>query len=98
MIEIRGYASAVGDEAVNEKLSAGRADNVARLLTRKGQIPLTNMLAPAAMGESEQVEAERKSETSAQNRRVVVRILQNKAVAGLQSSVTGQPAPTSAGR
>jgi OOP family OmpA-OmpF porin len=85
MIEVRGYASAVGNEAWNEKLSEDRADNVARLLIRQGQIPLTNMLAPAAMGQSEQIGTDRKPETQAQNRRVVVRILQNKAVAGMPS-------------
>ncbi len=82
MIEVRGYASAVGNEAWNEKLSEDRADNVVRLLIRQGQIPLTNMLAPAAMGQSDQIGTDRKPETQAQNRRVVVRILQNKAVVG----------------
>jgi OmpA-OmpF porin, OOP family len=40
------------------------------------------MLAPGAMGESEQVGKERTSEGEAENRRVVVRVLQNKAIAG----------------
>jgi outer membrane protein OmpA-like peptidoglycan-associated protein len=83
MIEIKGYASAVGSESVNEKLSEDRANNVTNLLIRQGHIPLTNMLAPAAMGESEQIGKDRTAEGQAQNRRVVVRILQNKAVAGI---------------
>ena len=81
MIEIKGYASSVGNESLNEKLSEDRANNVANLLIRQGHIPLTNMLAPAAMGESEQIQ-NGTAEGVAQNRRVVVRILQNKALAG----------------
>ena len=41
------------------------------------------MLAPAAMGESRQVETAQKETEDAVNRRVVVRVLQNKAIAGL---------------
>ena len=83
MIEIKGYASSVGSESSNQKLSEDRADNVANFLIQQGHIPLTNMLAPAAMGESQQVQNETTAEGQAQNRRVVVRILQNKAIAGV---------------
>jgi hypothetical protein len=41
------------------------------------------MLAPGAMGESEQVGKDKTTDTEAENRRVVVRILQNKGIAGL---------------
>ena len=41
------------------------------------------MLAPAAMGESHQVGNDKTAEGEAENRRVVVRVLQNKGVAGL---------------
>jgi len=82
MIEIKGYASSAGNESVNQKLSEDRANNVANLLIQQGHIALTNMLAPAAMGESQQVSNESTADGQAQNRRVVVRILQNKAIAG----------------
>jgi len=85
MIEVKGYASSVGSEAVNERFSEDRADNVANFLLRQGHISLTSMLAPAAMGESDQVGKSETAEGQAQNRRVVVRILQNKGVAGLQA-------------
>ena len=85
MIEVKGYASSVGSEAVNERFSEDRADNVANFLLRQGHISLTSMLAPAAMGESDQVGKSDTAEGQAQNRRVVVRILQNKGVAGLQA-------------
>jgi OmpA-OmpF porin, OOP family len=81
MIEVRGYASATGSAAMNQKLSEDRANNVTNILLQQGHIPLTRMLAPGAMGESEQVGDEKTTEGEAENRRVVVRVLQNKAIA-----------------
>jgi outer membrane protein OmpA-like peptidoglycan-associated protein len=82
MIQVKGYASSTGSVALNQKLSEDRANNVANLLQQQGHIPLTNMLAPGAMGESRQVGNDNSAEGQAQNRRVVVRILQNKGIAG----------------
>jgi len=56
--------------------------SVTNILIQQGRIPLTRMLAPGAMGESEQVGNEKTTEGQAENRRVVVRVLQNKAIAG----------------
>jgi outer membrane protein OmpA-like peptidoglycan-associated protein len=88
MIEVKGYASKSGSVALNQKLSEDRANGVTHVLQQDGHVPLTNMLAPGAMGESSQVDTNDTSaeNTEAENRRVVVRILQNKAVAGVQSS------------
>ena len=44
------------------------------------------MLAPGAMGESEQVGADKTVEGQAANRRVIVRVLQNKAIAGVPAA------------
>jgi outer membrane protein OmpA-like peptidoglycan-associated protein len=83
MVQVKGYASATGSAALNQKLSEERANNVSSIMLQKGNIPLTNMLAPGAMGESRQVGGDEKTaDTEAENRRVVVRILQNKAIAG----------------
>lgn len=82
MIEVKGYASVTGSAALNQKLSEDRANNVTNLLLQQGKVPLTRMLAPGAMGESEQVGNEKTVEGQAENRRVVVRVLQNKAIAG----------------
>src|SRR5450755_1774793 len=82
VIQVKGYASAVGSAALNQKLSTERADNVVDFLEQKGGIPLTNMLAPGAMGTSKQVAPDKTAEGQAENRRVVVRILQNKGIAG----------------
>ena len=82
MVEVKGFASATGSAALNQRLSEDRANNVTNLLLQQGKVPLTRMLAPGAMGESEQVGNEETKEGQAENRRVVVRVLQNKAVAG----------------
>src|SRR3984893_14133919 len=80
MIEVKGFASASGSAAMNQKLSEDRANAVTNILIQQGRVPLTRMLAPGAMGESEQVgENEKTAEGQAQNRRVVVRVLQNTA-------------------
>jgi OmpA-OmpF porin, OOP family len=82
IIQVQGYASAVGSAALNQKLSAERADNVLNFLEQDGKIPLTNVLAPGAMGITDQVGSNSTAEGQAENRRVVVRILQNKGIAG----------------
>lgn len=83
VIEVTGYASSTGSMEVNQKLSADRANNVTNILLQKADVPLTRILAPAAMGESRQVNNNKSAEGEAENRRVVVRVLQNKAVAGV---------------
>jgi outer membrane protein OmpA-like peptidoglycan-associated protein len=82
IIQVQGYASKVGSAALNQKLSTERAENVTNFLEQQAQIPLTNILAPGAMGTSQQVAPDTTSEGQAENRRVVVRILQNKGIAG----------------
>ena len=82
VIQVKGYASAVGSAALNQKLSQERAANVTEFLEQDGQVPLTNILAPGAMGTSRQVAPDTTSEGQAENRRVVVRVLQNKGIAG----------------
>jgi outer membrane protein OmpA-like peptidoglycan-associated protein len=81
-IQVKGYASSVGSAALNQTLSEDRANNVSQFLMQQGHIPLTNMLAPGAMGESRQVGSDKTADGQAENRRVVVRVLQNKGIAG----------------
>ncbi len=82
VIQVKGYASAVGSAALNQKLSQERAANVTDFLDQQCHIPLTNILAPGAMGTSRQVAPDTTAEGQAENRRVVVRLLQNKGIAG----------------
>ena len=81
-IQVKGYASSVGSKALNQQLSEDRAASVTQFLLQQGHIPLTRMLAPGAMGESRQVGNDKTAEGQAENRRVVVRVLQNKGIAG----------------
>jgi outer membrane protein OmpA-like peptidoglycan-associated protein len=82
MLQVQGFASSTGSAALNQKLSSERADAVLAYLEQDGKVPLTNILAPAAMGTSDQVASDATTEGQAQNRRVVVKILVNKAIAG----------------
>jgi OmpA-OmpF porin, OOP family len=82
MIEVTGYASSSGSTGRNQRLSEDRANEVTNILIQRAHIPLTRMLAPGAMGESQQVGNEKTAEGQGENRRVVVHVLQNKAVAG----------------
>jgi outer membrane protein OmpA-like peptidoglycan-associated protein len=82
MIEVTGHASSQGSVAVNQRLSEDRAENVTNILLQQGHVPLTRMLAPGAMGES-QAGNTKNAAGQAASRRVVVRVLQNKAIAGM---------------
>ncbi len=80
-VQVEGYASAVGRDALNQYLSRERAEKVASILQQTG-VPPTRMLVPAAMGVSDQVASNDTKEGQAQNRRTVVRLLQNRGITG----------------
>src|SRR5215469_6040505 len=90
-IQVKGYASSVGSAALNQELSEDRAQNVTNILLQQGHVPLTNMMAPGAMGESRQVGTDKTEQGQAENRRVVVRALLNKGIAG---TIQGLPTTT----
>jgi outer membrane protein OmpA-like peptidoglycan-associated protein len=83
MLQVKGYASSVGSATLNQKLSEQRAASVTNILLQQGHVPLSRMLAPGAMGESRQVDQGKANDSEAENRRVVVRVLQNKGIAGI---------------
>lgn len=80
-VQVEGYASAVGRDALNQYLSKERAEKVASMLQQTG-VPSTKMLVPAAMGVSDQVASNDTKEGQAQNRRTVIRLLQNRGLTG----------------
>ena len=90
-IQVKGYASSVGNAAFNQQLSEERAQNVTNILMQQGHVPLTNMMAPGAMGESRQIGTDKTEAGQAENRRVVVRALLNKGIAG---TMQGLPTTT----
>jgi outer membrane protein OmpA-like peptidoglycan-associated protein len=83
MIEVKGYASALGSAALNQKLSQERAAAVSNILLQQGRVPLSRMLAPGAMGESATKETATAAD-EAKDRKVVVHVLQNKGIAGIR--------------
>jgi outer membrane protein OmpA-like peptidoglycan-associated protein len=79
-VQVQGYASAVGSNTLNQKLSLQRADAVTAVLQQSG-VPPTNIVVPAAMGISEQVASNTTKSGQAENRRTVVTLLQSKGIA-----------------
>ena len=82
MIQVKGYASASGSAALNQQLSHERAAAVSNILLQQGHVPVSRMLAPGAMGESQAKETATPAD-EAEDRKVVVRVLQNKGIAGI---------------
>jgi outer membrane protein OmpA-like peptidoglycan-associated protein len=66
---------------LRQKLSRERANNVFAFLEKNGNILQTNILAPGATCKSDQLALHATSEGQAENRRGVVRILQNQGIA-----------------
>ncbi len=82
IIEVTGYADATGSAAMNTKLSEDRAKAVIVFLMQQGNVPVRHIVAPGAMGEYGAVATNETGAGRAENRRVEVKILVNKAAAG----------------
>ena len=78
-IQVEGYASAVGSVPYNDALSRQRADAVTSVLAQQCDVPPTNLIAPVGLGIHEQFAKNKTAKGQAENRRVIVSILQNKA-------------------
>jgi outer membrane protein OmpA-like peptidoglycan-associated protein len=81
LVQVQGYASAVGSGALNERLSTDRAVAVTRILQQNG-VPPTSIAPPAGMGITNQVSPNTTEKGQAENRRVVITLLQNKGITG----------------
>jgi len=82
IIEVMGYADSTGSAAMNTKLSEDRAKAVITYLIQQGNVPMRHIVAPGAMGEYGPAAPNETSLGRAQNRRVEVKILVNKGIAG----------------
>jgi outer membrane protein OmpA-like peptidoglycan-associated protein len=82
MIGVEGYADASGSAAINQKLSLERSQAVVNWLAQNGGVPFFRMLAPGAMSTAQPAASIETTDGRAQNRRVVVRVLVNRGVAG----------------
>jgi len=82
IIQVKGFADSSGNAAMNQKLSMERAQNVIAFLLQNCSIPVRHIIAPGAMGEAAPVASNETAQGRAENRRVEVKVLVNKGVAG----------------
>jgi OOP family OmpA-OmpF porin len=82
IIEVAGYADSTGDAAMNTKLSEDRAKAVVTYLMQNGEVPVRHIVAPGAMGEYGAAAPNETKAGRAENRRVEVKVLVNKGIAG----------------
>ena len=82
IIEVRGYADSSGNAAMNQELSMDRAQVVVAYLLQNCHIPIRHIVAPGAMGESNPAAPNETADGRAENRRVDVKVIVNKGVAG----------------
>jgi OmpA-OmpF porin, OOP family len=82
IVEVMGYADATGDAVMNTKLSEDRAKAVITHLVQQGNVPIRHIVAPGAMGEYGAAAPNETKAGRAENRRVVVKVLVNKGIAG----------------
>jgi outer membrane protein OmpA-like peptidoglycan-associated protein len=76
IVEVMGYADA------NTRLSEDRAKAVITYLTQQGGVPIRHIVAPGAMGEYGSAAPNETKAGRAENRRVEVKVLVNKGIAG----------------
>jgi outer membrane protein OmpA-like peptidoglycan-associated protein len=82
IVEVTGYADATGGAEMNTKLSEDRAKAVVTYLMQQGSVPTRHIVAPGAMGEYGAAAPNETKAGRAENRRVEVKILVNKGIAG----------------
>jgi outer membrane protein OmpA-like peptidoglycan-associated protein len=82
LIEVKGFTDSSGNAAMNQQLSEDRAEAVIAYLTQECNVPVRHIVAPGAMGEYHSTASNETKEGRAQNRRVEVKVLLNKGIAG----------------
>lgn len=82
IVEVIGYADSTGSAAMNTKLSEDRAKAVVTYLMQQGEVPMRHIVAPGAMGEYGSAASNETKAGRAENRRVEVKVLVNKGIAG----------------
>jgi len=82
LIEVKGFADSSGNAIMNEQLSEDRAEAVVGYLVQQCNVPVRHVVAPGALGEYQPAASNETKEGRAQNRRVEVKVLVNKGIAG----------------
>src|SRR5215216_3722911 len=89
ILEIQGFADAVGSDSYNNQLTQRRADAVRRYLAEEHKIPLFRMHI-LGFGEVRAVADNTTREGRAQNRRVEIRLLTRNVAGGTSTSTRSQ--------
>jgi len=82
IIEVKGFADSTGGASMNERLSEDRAKAVIGYLMRECNVPVWRIVAPGAMGEFQPAASNESAAGRAENRRVEVKVLVNRGIAG----------------
>src|SRR5207247_10464705 len=82
LIQVKGYASSSGSAALNQQLSMERAQTVIAYLLQDCNVPVRHIVAPGAMGITDPAGSNETSQGRAENRRVEVKVLVNRGLAG----------------
>jgi len=82
IIQVKGFADSSGNAAMNQNLSMERAQNVIAFLLQNCTVPVRHIVAPGAMGEAAPIASNETAAGRAENRRVEVKVLLNKGLAG----------------
>jgi outer membrane protein OmpA-like peptidoglycan-associated protein len=82
IIQVKGFADSSGTAAMDQKLSMDRAQAVIVYLTENCNIPVRHIVAPGAMGKTNPMASNESASGRAENRRVNIKVLVNKGLAG----------------
>ena len=82
MVAVVGFADSTGKTAANKTLSEKRSNSVIGYLVSKHGLPLTRLVQPFGAGVDQPVAPNDTAAGRAQNRRVEIRLLKNKGIAG----------------
>jgi OmpA-OmpF porin, OOP family len=82
IIDVKGFADSSGQAAMNQQLSMDRAQAVIAYLIQDCKVPVRHVIAPGAMGTADPAASNETASGRAENRRVEVKVLVNKGLAG----------------
>jgi len=82
IIDVKGFADSSGQAAMNQQLSMDRAQAVIAYLIQDCKVPVRHIIAPGAMGTADPAASNETASGRAENRRVEVKVLVNKGLAG----------------
>jgi len=82
LIQVKGFADSSGNASMNQQLSMDRAQAVIAYLIQDCSVPVRHIVAPGAMGTADPAAPNETAQGRAENRRVEVKVLVNKGLAG----------------